>query len=40
MDAFFAATAQAHSLTLVTRNLRDFRTLDIALVNPCAGAEA
>jgi predicted nucleic acid-binding protein len=34
MDAFFAATAKAHALTLVTRNIQDFRKLGIALINP------
>jgi predicted nucleic acid-binding protein len=34
MDAFFAATAEAHGLTLVTRNVRDFAKLGIALLDP------
>jgi len=34
MDAFFAATAQAHGLTLVTRNVRDFAQAGIALFDP------
>ena len=34
MDAFFAATAETYELTLVTRNIRDFARLNIALVNP------
>jgi predicted nucleic acid-binding protein len=34
MDAFFAATAELHQLTLVTRNTRDFRGLGIPLLNP------
>src|SRR5262249_51984131 len=34
MDAVFAATAQAHALTLVTRNVADFQPLRIPLVNP------
>lgn len=34
MDAFFAATAEAHALTLVTRNTQHFEKLGIALVNP------
>lgn len=38
MDAFFAATAKAHSLTLVTRNVRDFRALEISLLDPWSGA--
>jgi predicted nucleic acid-binding protein len=38
MDAFFAATAEAHGLTLVTRNLRDFGALGISLLDPWAGS--
>ena len=34
MDAFFAATAQAHGLTLVTRDVRDFKAAGIELFNP------
>lgn len=34
MDAFFAATAESHGLTLVTRNVRDFEALDLPLLNP------
>lgn len=34
MDAFFAATAEVHGLTLVTRNTRDFEALAIALFDP------
>lgn len=34
MDAFIAATAQIHDLTLVTRNVPDFETSIAALVNP------
>ena len=33
MDAFLAATAEVHRLTLVTRNVSDFPTLK-AIVNP------
>lgn len=40
MDAFFAATAVVHRLTLVTRNIRDFEGLGIGLLNPWeSGAE-
>ena len=34
MDAFIAATARVHKLTLVTRNVRDFASLGVALLNP------
>ncbi len=34
MDAFFAATAEAHGFTLVTRNTKHFEKLSIALLNP------
>ena len=34
MDAFFAATAEAHSLTLVTRNVSHFAASGIPLFNP------
>ena len=34
MDAFFAATAEVHGLTLVTRNVRDFDRLGIPLCDP------
>ena len=34
MDAFIAATARVHGLTLVTRNVRDFANLDVTLLNP------
>lgn len=34
MDAFFAATAEMHALTLVTRNTGDFEKLKIPLLNP------
>jgi predicted nucleic acid-binding protein len=37
MDGFFAATALAHDLTLVTRNVRDFATFGVALFNPWEG---
>jgi len=34
MDAFVAATAKIHSLTLATRNVKHFTRLGISLVNP------
>lgn len=34
MDAFFAATALRHDLTLVTRNVKHFDALGIALFDP------
>ncbi|MDE2781630.1 MAG: type II toxin-antitoxin system VapC family toxin [Gemmatimonadota bacterium] len=33
-DAMLAASAASHSLTLVTRNTRDFRLTDIKVFNP------
>lgn len=33
-DVFIAATATVHGLTVVTRNVKDFATLDVAIVNP------
>ena len=34
MDAIVAATAEAHGLILVTRNVKDFRRLEISLLDP------
>lgn len=34
MDAFIAATAERHDLTLVTRNVANFDALGIRLLNP------
>ena len=34
MDAFLAATAERHALTLVTRNTDDFDSLGLSLENP------
>jgi len=34
MDAFFAATAEVHGLTLVTCNMRDFEAFEIVLLDP------
>jgi predicted nucleic acid-binding protein len=36
LDAFIAATAAAHGLTLVTRNIRDFAGAGIDLLDPWA----
>jgi predicted nucleic acid-binding protein len=36
MDAFVAATAQVHNLTLVTRNTSDFEVAPASVVNPWA----
>ncbi len=34
MDAFIAATAEHHGMTLVTHNISDFDLLGVALTNP------
>lgn len=36
MDGFIAATARVHDLSIVTRNLRHFKPLDLPLVDPWA----
>jgi predicted nucleic acid-binding protein len=36
MDGLLATTALAHDLTPVTRNIRDFRDLGVALLDPWA----
>jgi len=37
LDAFFAATAEVHQLTLVTRNVQHFEKLGTPLLNPWQG---
>lgn len=36
-DAMIAATAQVHHLTVVTRNVTNFRTFNVELLNPFEG---
>jgi predicted nucleic acid-binding protein len=33
-DALFATTALVHGMTVVTRNIADFKPTDVSLVNP------
>ena len=35
-DAMIAATADGHGLTVVTRNVADFKSFGVALLNPFA----
>jgi toxin FitB len=37
-DALIAATALTHSMTVVTRNVDDFKSTGVALLNPWRGA--
>ena len=36
VDALLAATARVHDLTIVTRNVRDFRRVPVRVLNPMA----
>ena len=40
LDVFFAATAEVHRLTLVTRNVQQFEKLGIPLLSPWHGRQA
>jgi predicted nucleic acid-binding protein len=37
IDSLLAATAQEYSLTLVTRNMKDFHDLNLKMLNPWIG---
>ncbi|HEY1802979.1 MAG TPA: type II toxin-antitoxin system VapC family toxin [Terracidiphilus sp.] len=37
VDAMIAATARIHSLTVVTRNVKDFTTFSVPILNPFDG---
>lgn len=39
-DAMIAATAIVHGLTIVTRNVADFKNIDVSLLNPWVGFQA
>jgi predicted nucleic acid-binding protein len=35
VDVLIAATARAHGLTVVTRNVRHFERTEVEILNPC-----
>ncbi|MFN2495408.1 MAG: type II toxin-antitoxin system VapC family toxin [Pseudonocardiaceae bacterium] len=37
IDALIAATAKVHGWTLVTRNVKDFDSTGVRVLNPCTG---
>jgi predicted nucleic acid-binding protein len=39
-DTMIAATARVHKLTVVTRNIKDFRLLGVKLLNPFANVQS
>jgi predicted nucleic acid-binding protein len=39
-DALIAATAQAHQMTLATRNLKDFQDVEILVIDPWATTQS
>jgi predicted nucleic acid-binding protein len=39
VDGLIAATALAHGLTVVTRNVKDFRETGVMLLNPWPGSD-
>ncbi len=39
-DAMIAATAKVHKLTVATRNVKDFKSFGVSVVNPFLAARA
>ncbi len=37
LEALIAATAKVHSMTVVTRNVKDFELAGVQVLNPFAG---
>jgi predicted nucleic acid-binding protein len=37
IDALIAATARVHGMTVVTRNVKDFKLAGVQVLDPCAG---